>query len=59
MKQRKPRKQENIRFIVKWIENDTMRFRAYKRDRAACDFQEYLIEKEGIPPENVRVIMTR
>ena len=51
----KKRKQENIRFIVKWIENNTMYFRAYKRDHAAVMFQLYLIESLGIPPEDVRI----
>ncbi len=35
---RKTRKQENLRFVVKWIEGDTMYFRWYKRDDAACAF---------------------
>jgi hypothetical protein len=57
MKNRKNRKYEPFQFYVKWIVGDMMYFRAYKRDRAACDFQEYLIEEEKIPPENIRIIM--
>lgn len=52
----KTRKQENIRFIVKWIENNTMYFRAYKRDHGAVMFQNYLIEALGIPPSDVRIV---
>lgn len=54
--ERKHRKQENIRFIVKWIENNTIYFRAYKRDSAAVEFQQYLID-DGIPPEMIRIHM--
>jgi hypothetical protein len=54
----KKRKQENIRFIVKWINGNMMYFRAFKRDNAAIAFQDYLFECEKIPPENVRVLMT-
>jgi hypothetical protein len=55
----KARKQENIRFMVKWIVGYTMYFRAYKRDSAAVRFQGYLIEHEGIRPEDVRIVMTK
>lgn len=54
----KKRKQENIRFYVKWIENNTMYFRAYKRDTAAVNFQNYLIETLGVPPSDVRITMS-
>jgi hypothetical protein len=52
----KKRKQENIRFVVKWIENNTMYFRAYKRDYAAVNFQNYLIEQCGVDPCDVRIV---
>ena len=55
----KARKQENTRFMVKWIVGYTMFFRAYKRDSAAVKFQEYLIEREGVKPEDVRIVMTK
>jgi hypothetical protein len=55
----KARKQESIRYIVKWIVGHTMYFRAYKRDYAAIKFQEYLIEREGIDPFDIRVIMPK
>jgi hypothetical protein len=55
----KARKQESVRFIVKWIVGYTMHFRAFKRDNAACKFQEYLIEHEKISPEDVRVVMSK
>lgn len=41
---KKPRKQENLRFVVKWIAGDTMYFRWYKRDAAACAFLNRLLE---------------
>ena len=41
---RKARKQENLRFVVKWIEEDTMYFRWYKRDAAACAFLNKLLD---------------
>ena len=53
----KKRKQENIRFTVKWIQGNMMYFRAYKRDSAAVAFQQYLIECEGVKPEDVRIVM--
>lgn len=53
----KARKQENIRFVVKWVVGYTMHFKAYKRDSAAIAFQEYLIEKEGVAPTDVRIVM--
>jgi len=52
----KKRKQENVRFVVKWTEGYTMCFRAYKRDDAAVKFQNYLIETLGIPPSDVRIV---
>jgi len=55
----KSRKQEQSRFVVKWIVGYTMYFRAYKRDSAALKFQEYLIEQEKINPEDIRVIMSK
>jgi len=56
MKERKVRKQETTKYVVKWIVGDTMYFRAFKRDSAACNFQDYLIEREGIDPSQVRVV---
>lgn len=53
---RKVRKQESIQYVVKWIVGHTMYFRAFKRDSAACNFQDYLIEREGIDPSQVRVV---
>jgi len=50
---RKPRRQENLRFIVKWIEGSTMHFQAFKRDAAACRMVQQL-QDNGI---NARVIM--
>jgi hypothetical protein len=57
--QRKTRKQENVQYIVKWISNNKMYFRAYKRDYAAIKFQEYLIEHEDIDPFDIRVLMPK
>ena len=54
--ERKARKQESYRFVVKWIEGDSIFFRWYKRDRYAIEFQQELID-DGIPPENVRIQM--
>ena len=56
---RKRRKPENIRFIVKWVDGDMMRFRAYKRDFAACEFAEFLTYTLGVPPEDIRIIQVR
>ncbi len=56
MKERKVRKQETAKFVVKWIVGHTMYFRAFKRDSAACNFQEYLIEQEFVDPKDVRVL---
>jgi hypothetical protein len=42
---RKHRKPETSRFIVKWIDGDTMRFQWFKRDSAACAFQQQLVEQ--------------
>ena len=55
----KARKQESLRFVVKWIVGHTMYFRAFKRDNAAVKFQEYLIERESINPADIRVTMTK
>lgn len=52
----KKRKQENVRFYVKWIENNMMYMRAYKRDHGAVQFQSYLIEQCGVRPEDVRIV---
>ncbi len=52
----KVRKQESYRFCVKWIENDSIYFRWFKRDRYAVQFQQELID-DGILPENVRIHM--
>ena len=41
---RKSRKIEPNRFVVKWIDGDTMYFRWYKRDAAACAFLNRLLE---------------
>lgn len=54
--ERKRRKQESLRFVVKWIEGDSIYFRWFKQDRYACQFQQELID-DGIPPENVRIQM--
>ena len=56
MKQRKSRRQESIRYMVKWIVGNTMYFQAYKRDHAAVKFQQYLIESEGVDPALIRII---
>lgn len=40
---RKARKQENIRFVVKWIDGHTMNFMAFKRDSAAVKFLNTLV----------------
>jgi hypothetical protein len=54
--ERKKRKQETYQFYVKWIEGDSIFFRYFKRDRYAVQFQQELID-DGIPPENVRILM--
>ena len=54
--ERKKRKQETNRFVVKWIEGDSIFFRWFKRDRYAVQFQQELID-DGIPPEMVRIHM--
>lgn len=41
---RKTRKAETNRFVVKWVEEDTVYFRWYKRDAAACAFLNRLLE---------------
>ena len=50
---RKVRKQENLRFVVKWIQGDTMYFQWFKRDSAACAFLNQLVD-QGI---EARVLM--
>ena len=50
---RKHRKPEPSRFIVKWIESDTMYFRWFKRDSVACAFLDQL-EGQGF---EARVLM--
>jgi hypothetical protein len=50
------RKQESYRFVVKWIEGDSIFFRWFKRDRYAVQFQQELID-DGIPPEMIRIQM--
>jgi hypothetical protein len=55
--ERKKRKPETARYVVKWIEGDMMRFRFYRRDNAAVAFQNHLIESDGVRPEDVRIIM--
>jgi hypothetical protein len=53
----KKRKHEEYRFIVKWIVGCTMYFRPFKRDAAAVRYQEFLIECQGVKPEDVRIVM--
>ncbi len=40
---RKARKQESLRFIVKWIDGYDMKFMAFKRDSAAVKFLNTLV----------------
>ena len=40
---RKPRKQESLRFIVKWIDGYDMKFQCFKRDSAAVKFLNTLV----------------
>lgn len=56
-KPRKPRKVEPIRFYVKWIQGDTMYFQAFKRDHAAVNFQNRLIDDGVIQMQDVRIVM--
>jgi hypothetical protein len=44
---RKVRKQEPLRYVVKWIIGDTMYFQWFKRDSAACAFLNRLVD-DGI-----------
>jgi len=53
----KKRKQETRRFCVQWIENHTLYFRWYKRDTPAVQFQNWLIETQGVHPEDIRLVM--
>jgi hypothetical protein len=48
-KARKHRKQEGSRFVVRWVQGSTVHFQWFKRDSAACAFQEQLIE-QGYEP---------
>ena len=57
MREHKKYKQEAVHFIVKWLEYDTIKFRAFKRDKPACDFVDFLSDVEGIPPEDIRITM--
>lgn len=41
---RKSRKIEPNRFVVKWIQGDTMYFQWFKRDTAACAFLNKLLD---------------
>jgi len=41
---RKFRKSEPLRFVVKWIDGDKMYFQWFRRDDAACDFQQRLVD---------------
>lgn len=41
---RKARKQESLRFVVKWIEGHDMKFQAFKRDSAAVKFLNTLVD---------------
>lgn len=41
---RKHRKPEPLRFVVKWIDGDTLYFRWFKRDTPACNFQQRLVD---------------
>jgi hypothetical protein len=50
---RKLRKQESIRFVVKWIVSDTMYFQWFKRDSAACAFLNRLVD-DGV---EARILM--
>ena len=53
---RKTRKQESIKFQVRWQANDSIFFSCFKRDNAAIRFQQELID-DGIPPEMVKLVM--
>jgi hypothetical protein len=44
---RKTRKQEPLRFVVKWVIGDTVYFQWFKRDSAACAFLNRLVD-DGI-----------
>jgi hypothetical protein len=52
----KVRKEEPYRFCVKWLENDSIYFRWFKRDKQACQFQQELID-DGIPMQDIRITM--
>lgn len=46
---RKSRRQEALRFVVRWVQGDTVYFQWFKRDSAACEFQQQLVE-QGYEP---------
>ena len=50
---RKARKQESLRYVVKWVVGDTMYFQWFKRDSAAVAFLNRLVN-DGI---EARVLM--
>ena len=41
---RKQRTTETLRVVVKWIDGDTVYFQWFKRDEAACAFQQRLVD---------------
>lgn len=41
---RKARGAETSRFVVKWIQGDTLYFRWYKRDKPACKFLNKILD---------------
>ncbi len=55
MSAQKKRKPEGLKIVVKWIANDMMYFRWFKRDKAAMEFVTEL-EWEGIPASDIRVM---
>jgi hypothetical protein len=55
--ERKKRKPETARYVVKWIEGNMLYFRYYRRDSAAVAFQLHLIESDGVRPEDIRIVM--
>jgi hypothetical protein len=55
--ERKKRKPETARYVVKWISGNMLYFRYYKRDSAAVAFQLHLIESDGVRPEDIRIVM--
>ena len=49
------RKQESYRFVVKWIEGDSIFFRWFKRDRYAVQFMNELIS-DGIDKVLIKMV---